>query len=448
METFHPRDTILPHTIELLPGVTLTVCPTDRFKVGMFSIVLPLSLNREAAPLRSLLFSVLRRGCRDYPTLSRINRRLDELYATPYRLINAAMGGVHCVGFGAELLENRYLLDETDLCGEVLSLMAKMLFEPCRDEQGHLLATYVEAEKKNTIDAIRSMKNHPASEAMAEFCDLFYEAEPYGHLLCGTEDEVSLITAKQLSELQEALLNHSPIECFYVGGLDETVLADRLRAVLKPYLDRPKRRLSSICPMSTVPTPWPEPRCIRVQSDAGQSHLLLGFRSGVTLKSPDFYAMMLCHELLGLSPISRLFVHVREAEGLCYSCTSEYHIERGDLIVHAGISAQNRERAERAILAQIQALQCGDFTEAEWQAARTSLSGGYRQLVDSTRGISRFYQLRARLRIDQTIEQCRDSFAKVTKEEVMEVARKLSLQLIYYKEGVGDCSFQEDDTDE
>jgi hypothetical protein len=159
---------------------------------------------------------VLRRGSQRYPSLESINRRLDELYATPYRVRNTGRGTYQCVGFGADLLGDAYLLDDTDLSGGVLSLMQDMLFHPLTDGNGQFLSRYIEAERKNTIDAIRSIKNHASAYAMTKVFDHFYESEPWCHLLCGSEDDVRAITAEQLTDEWQSMLRHAPIRCFYI----------------------------------------------------------------------------------------------------------------------------------------------------------------------------------------------------------------------------------------
>lgn len=127
----------LPVYSELLPGVTQGVCSTDKFKVGRFSLSFLLPLDIEATPVRTLLFSVLRRGCEAYPTLTHINRRLDELYATPYHVNNASCGAYQHFGFTVELLGEDYLPDGTDLTAHVLSLMKQMLFHPLTEQDGN-----------------------------------------------------------------------------------------------------------------------------------------------------------------------------------------------------------------------------------------------------------------------------------------------------------------------
>ena len=93
-----------PVRLGVLPGVTLMACPTDRFKVGLLSMTMPLPIKREDAPAATLLMSVLRRGTERYPTMEQINRRLDELYATPCNIRNGSTGQAQCLGFSVELL--------------------------------------------------------------------------------------------------------------------------------------------------------------------------------------------------------------------------------------------------------------------------------------------------------------------------------------------------------
>ena len=441
------RDTICPATYDVLPGLTLTVLPTDRFKVGMLSLCFALPFSKEKATARALLMSVLRRGCESYPTLADINRRLDELYATPYRVIDSTRAGAHYVGFGAEILDERYLLEDMDLCGEVVSLMSEMLFSPLM-EKGHLCDRYVAQEKKNTLDHLRALQNQPATYAMARFLDAFHEDDPLSlPILDGTEERIGALDAEQLTAEWQDILSCAPMQCFYIGGIAPERLIDCLRRVLTPYLSRVSGERMSIVPTCRTTPSWDAVRCVEEAGDRGQSHLILGFRTPVTLQSPDYFATMLCHELLGQSPISRLFVHVREAHSLCYTISSRYRMLQGELTVACGISAENRERAERAILEQIEVLRKGEFTDAEWLAAKKSLIGSCRQLEDSTRSLADFYKIRLPLCPDHTPAEYVARFDAITREEVMAAADQLHLDMVYFRRGTGEVIGEDDDNE-
>jgi predicted Zn-dependent peptidase len=233
------------------------------------------------------------------------------------------------------------------------------------------------------------------------------------------------------------MVNTAPIHCFYVGGLSVEQLKKCLCDILMPVMAETAREANELVHYCRTSRSFGEVRRFTEQGEQGQSHLILGFRSGITIQSPEYYAMMLCNELLGCSPISRLFVHVREEQSLCYACSSSYREQRGDVIVGCGIRAENKERALRAILAQVEAIRQGDFTEAEWQAAKKSLIGGTRQVEDSARVLADFYGLRQPLCPEHTIENYVARFGRLTREDVMAAARRLTLDLIYFRRGLG-----------
>ena len=433
---------------DVFPGVTLTVLPTDRFKVGMLSLSFALPFSKQDGTARSLLLSVLRRGCHRYPSIADINRWLDDLYATPYRVIDTTRAGVQYVGFGAELLDDRYIPEKLDLCGEVVSLMRDMLFDPLIDEDGRLCERYVAQEKKNAIDLLHSLQNEPSSYAYARFLDAFRcDDERRLPLLDGAEERLSCLTSECLTRVWRDMLRHAPLQCFYIGGMPPERLIACLKERLQPAFDAARRDVRDVNASCVALPCRKEARYLEEQGDGGQSHLILGFRSGITLLSPDYFAMMLCNELLGQSPISRLFVHVREAHSLCYSCSSRYSMLEGEVTVACGISAQNKERATDAILEQVDVLRRGEFTEAEWLAAKKSLIGGVRQLEDSTRGLANFYKIRLPLYPEHTIQMYMDRFEALKREDVMAAAQKLQLEMTYFRRGKGGARGEDEEYD-
>ena len=105
------------------------------------------------------------------------------------------------------------------------------------------------------------------------------------------------------------------------------------------------------------------------------------------------------------------------------------------------------EAAEAAILEQLRVMREGEFTEAEWQAARKSLENSYRQVTDSTGAVAKFYDLRAILCVDQTVDMCRERFAAVTREQVMAVASRIRLDVVFFGRGTGEYDEEEGEDD-
>lgn len=433
-----------PIEYSVAPGVTLAIYPTARFKVGYFSLYLSVPLDREQAPAYSLMLSILQRGTEKFPDMASLNRQLDTLYATVYHPYNSALGENQCIGFRADILEQEYVPEAMDLLDGTLEIMMQMLFHPLLDKNGLLSAQYLLLEKKNTVDAIRSLANQPGTYASVCFSEKFYEREQRGHLLCGTEEQVMAQTQTHLTALWRSLVSTSPIRCFYVGQISPQTVVHSLRARLSQERRCGESDLftarGTVCRLPSPIMAHGPLSFVEQNRNVGQSHLILGIHTGITVGMPQFYAMMLCHEILGNSPISRLFVYVREHEGLCYSCSSDYAIDCGDIIIRCAVHASRRDAVQRAILAQLDAMKNGEFTQAELRAARKSLDGSYRCIADSTKMLTGFYELRNSFGIHETIAECRRRFSEVTREDVIAVAEKLQPSMIYFLRGTASAS--------
>lgn len=440
-------------SVIIAPNITVTVVHTTRFKLGYFSLCIPTLYSVEAVATRALLFSVLRRGTERFPTMEAINLYLDDLYATPYQVYNRAKGDFQCLGFRADLLEQPFLFDQSDVTSGALDLMMQMLFYPVRDADGRLSSRYLASEQKHFMDAIDSLKNYAKAYASAQFLSLYYEGKCSSSALSGTKEQLAAVTLDALEQERLQLLRHAPIHCFYIGRMSAEELIEQLKHRLLPSLVALGRDVtgpSEVTPLigqGAYPLPWEGVRRVEQELDAGQSHLILGFRTGVTRGSAAFYAMLMCQEILGGSPISRLFVHVREKHSLCYSCSSEYVADRGDIFVECGIRADRAAQAEQAIIEQIEVLKAGTFTDDELQAAKKSLDSAYRQIGDSTRSMARFYELRQWMGIEGTPEDYRRAIEQISREQIRAAAQTIELRMVYFLRGIGTDRFEDDACD-
>ena len=420
---------MIPHS-KTAGALTLRYLPTDRFKVGQLTLSMVLPIRSDLTPMTTLLLSVLRRGTERYPTLEAVNRRLDYLYGTELAIRNFYRGNLHIIGLCAELLDSSYLPGE-DLCGDVLEVVEQMLFHPLTDEHGLLLEKYVESEKKLQCDAIRSLKNNPRVYASERMRELTFANEDCGLPLWGTVEQIEAITPAQLTAHWKALIQTAPIECFYVGSMDPDVLADRLaRTVgraMQPLIERP-----TLAPIASPIAARAEVQRVDETLEVGQSHLLLSFRSDTIVTMEGQAACAVYTELLGASPVSRLFMHVREKLSLCYSCASAYRPYKGTLRISCGLHRDNRAAAEAEIHAQMQSIADGCFTDAELEAAKKSLLNAMRQADDSPGALESFYFGRSILGSAESIDDYRAAIARVDRAAIVAAARGFTPHTVYF----------------
>ena len=146
---------------------------------------------------------------------------------------------------------------------------------------------------------------------------------------------------------------------------------------------------------------------------------------------------MMLSEIFGASPASKLFMNVREKMSLCYYCASSYHRYSGILTVHSGIETKNRDLAEQAILAQLQDIRDGKISDAEFHATKKSLENSYRQLYDNPFELQSFYGTRELFALDETIEAACLALSRVTIDEIINLARRVICDTVFFVEGVG-----------
>ncbi len=433
---------MIPNTYSVCPGVTLRALQTDRFKSGMLSVSASLPITRAGTPLTSLLLAVLRRGTEHYPTLADLNRRLDYLYGTELSIRNFYRADRQIIGLSAELIDASYLPNGEDLTLDALRVMCEILFCP-QTENGLLCSRYVESEKQMQCDAIRAQKNEPRPYASDRAREILFSDEPCGAPILGTEEQIAATDAAALTAHYKAILKELTWDCFYVGSSDPARIADALRQTLgrfvTPSTHKPLIRSASIRRADTV-------KRIEEALPVSQGHLILAYRTGAFLSDPAFYACAVCNEILGQSPVSKLFVHVRERLSLCYFCSSHYNSYKGSLMIHCGLDPANRARAESEILAQVHALQQGDFTDAELDAAKRSLCSAYRQLSDSPTALESFYFGRALMGVKTTAEESLDAIRSVTRADILAAAQALTLDTVYFLNGT--LSGEEDEDDD
>ena len=142
--------------------------------------------------------------------------------------------------------------------------------------------------------------------------------------------------------------------------------------------------------------------------------------------------MMLYNELLGSSsPVSKLFVNVREKLGLCYSCFSTYNAYKAALTICCSLEDDRREEAEAEIRRQLAALAAGDISDAEWQAAQQFIANSYRQLSDSPSAMEVYYLGRALAGVSVSPEEGSARIAALTREDVVRVAQQLKIDTVF-----------------
>lgn len=415
---------------------------TDRFKSENISVYLCLPTSREDSVKRSLFLSVLKRGTQSFRTQKEINIKLDELYATLVSLKNQKFDDVQLLGISADIIDSAYTECGEDLMPEVLELLSEILYLPRMDEAGRFCEEFVKSEKENYKSIILSQINEPRTYAAIR-CreEMFAELGIFDRLdtMC---EKIDAATADEIFDTYRNAIECAQILAFYVGKRTPEEVMEQLESAFshKKCEKRSfeKRDIQKLAKRD-------EPMVICESADVTQGRLVMGYNSGITWRDEDYYATLLCNEILGASPISKLMMNVREALSLCYECSSVYNSAKGAIIVTTGIDTNNYELARGAIEAQLDDIKNGKVSEQELFAAKKSIYNIYNAVSDSPNAIERFYLGRIINGIDASVSDFLKKIDALTLDDVMRAARALELHTVYFLKGERDGEGENDE---
>lgn len=413
--------------------ITIYKYDTDKFKSENVSVYFLLPACKEKSVVRSLLLSVLKRGTEKYPSQKLINERLDELYATLVNLKNQKFDDVQLLGVSADTIYSSYTDEGGDLFPLALEIVSQMLFHPAIDKKtGMFFEEYLESEKENYKSIILSQINEPRTYAAIRCREEMFSALGIIDKLDTMCDMIDNTTMKDVYECYREIIENAKILVFYVGNRSDEDIEKHINSIFLRENgialinnDRPIKKLSPIS----------EPNIVTDDLDISQSRLVIGFDCQTTWKDDDYYAMLLCNEILGSSPISKLYTNVREKLSLCYECSSVYNSARGAIFVATGIDRENYVLAKSAIISQVEDIKCGRITEAELVAAKKSIYNVYSTVEDSQGAIERFYLGRIMNGIDIDISEFLDKMDKLTIDDVIAAANRMNLHTVYFLRG-------------
>jgi len=418
---------------EIMPGVTLTAVKTRKFKTSCIGLNLLVPLHPEEAAKHALLPSVLRRGTAAKPDMEQLSGALDELYGAYMEPSIRKKGEAHASGFICSFIDDAYTPGGEPLLERVCALLGDMLLRPAT-RNGRFLQDYVEGERDNLIDRIRAQKNDKRQYALLRLTQVMCAGEPFGVSRFGAEESARGITSPKLFSYCNSLLENAAVELFYCGSAPFERVE---QALISGLLGLP--RATGIKRPETLILRKPEkaePQLFRESMDVTQGKLSMGFRTGITVADDAYPALMLMSAVFGGTTTSKLFMNVREKLSLCYYASSSLDKHKGLMLVSSGIDFKQFEAARDEILRQLDAVRRGEISDAEMEAARRAMISALRAVLDSQSQLEDFYLGQAAAGLDYGPEDLALLLEDVTKEQVVAAAQQVSLDTIYFLEGL------------
>jgi zinc protease len=293
-------------------------------------------------------------------------------------------------GISLSINVNRHQLFATCTClagdfDDVLTLVGEVLTAPSIPESE--LAT----RKGEVVTAIRQDQDNPGVRATECLMTTLYgNSHPYGRPQKGTIESVEAISRSRLAALHAARFSPGELSAVVVGDVDVSRSLDVARRVFGAW-QRPTPAPVSV-PAPAVSTA--RRRVVLPMMNKAQADIAYGFVA-VGRHDPGYYAYWLMNNALGQYALGgRLGDNIRERQGMAYYVSSilDANVAAGPLLIRAGVSPANVDRAIEAIDQELSRLRGDGLTLRELNESRQYLIGAMPRALETNAGIANFLQ--------------------------------------------------------
>jgi zinc protease len=268
---------------------------------------------------------------------------------------------------------------------DVMALLADLVQRPSLPEAE--LAT----RKGEVVTSLRQDEDNPGVRATEALMELLYPApHPYGRRTKGTIPIVESLTRDRLAALHAARFAPRETSVVVVGDVDPGEAEDVVaRSFGQWAADSPPAP-----PASPVAASTTRRRVVIPMMNKAQADIAYGFTT-LTRSDPAYYACWLMNHAFGQYSMSgRLGDSIRERQGMAYYVysTLEANVMEGPLLIRAGVSAANIERAVASIDQEIDKLVTEGLTRKELDDSRQFLIHAMPRALETNAGIGNYLQ--------------------------------------------------------
>ena len=238
-------------------------------------------------------------------------------------------------------------------------------------------------EREIIVDEIRSYRDDPAAFIYNVWDEAYFGDSPLGWEIAGDEESVRSLSDTDIREFFSAAYQPSNMVVSLAGDISH---ADAVELVERSF-GRGNGAVQSYLPAPSTPVE----RMRLEHRPTAQAHVSLGV-PGLPRDDADQWTLDLLNTVLGDGTSSRLFMKIREEDGLAYDVHSFQtdYADCGILQVYMGVDADDVVPAMRGVLAELSRLRDEPVPAAELERARNYTLGRLELRLEESRAMASF----------------------------------------------------------
>ena len=414
--------------INIKDGIKLHIIPNDIYKTNLIRIAFTIDADKDTVTDTAMLPLILKQGSMNYPTQEKINTRLEELYGAEFVANIDKKGDLQVISFEADCIKDKYIPTKESITKEVFDLIFDIVLNPLI-EDGAFNNNYLDIEKEKLKQMINELVDDKDAYSYYNCIHEMFGDEGYGLYQMGIESEVEKIDSKSLYEYYQKFIDKAKIDIFVSGEVDSDAIKTYIDEKVKDLKEREFDATSLISTISAKNVD--NPKEIFEKLDVTQGKLVMGCTIDSKQDNKNYIGLVY-NSILGSGASSLLFQNVREKASLAYYAVSRFIDVKYLLFIRAGIEIKNYNKALNLIKEQMNKIIEGDFTQENIDDAKTTLYSNLRNVPEAQESSINYYFMQEFYTQKDSIESLMEKIGAVSKEEVIEFAKSVKLNVVYF----------------
>lgn len=401
---------------------------TDRFKTVHMEIIFRKNIVKEELVNYAFLVDMLMESSKNYPKRKDVITKLEELYKLVVYGTTVKTGNVLNSNFMADFIDPKFI-DEEDYLENVIKFIFEMLMNPNATNEEFDLKEF-NFVKERLKREIKSIDENPFKSSMRKAIEAMDKSSVTAFPLMGSVEELDDITPSSLYKYYKKLFKDNTCDIFIIGNVDSDNIVSLIQKYFKHryiYTNKLVLRVDN-----------KEKKKVTTKEDVSenlQANLVMIYNIGELPEVERHVTMQVFNYIFGSGGLtSKLYKKIREENSLCYNISTLY-LKYDELIaIHISLDTANVKRAVSMVKKCLKEMQTGDFLDSDLEDAKKSISLALNLTSDNNSSLLNNYVFHEFDNLP-LIDERKKSLAKLTKEDVVNVSKKLKLNTIYVLKG-------------
>jgi len=385
-------------------------------------------INKEEVTFRNCLIDTLFYACNKYPTKRALTIKASDLYSLYLKSCNMRFGNYIVTKLGTSFLNPKYT--EDSMLEESLKFLHDTIFDPLVDENG-FNNDYLNVIKNELRNETETIKENSRVYSNVQLLSSMEQNKAYS---ISSYSDISLldqVDGISLYNYYKDFLTTNKIVCIVVGDVSENRIVSYFKnnfifnsqySLNKPIViehDKIRKRARYI--VEDVPFQ--------------QSKLAIALKTKDLTQFEFRYVLNIYNSILGGNSDNLLMKNVREKHSLAYYVNSSLCKSDNLLIINSGIDAKNYNKVIKLVKKSLSDIQNGNFSLNYLEKGKTEYITAFDEAMETSSGMIDILLGQILFQVDD-VQTRKKEIMKVTREDVINLAKKVSLDTIYFLKGV------------